>query len=376
MRDFGKMKRIIIKIGSSSITTSDLSINKNLIDFLMKSFLDFKKMGIGVALVSSGAIALGMHELGLKRKPKEMSLKQACASVGQAKLMEYYNFFAEKYNLKCGQILVNHDDFEDRKRMLYLSNTLDAMFKNDIIPILNENDAFAVEEIKVGDNDTLAALVAPMIDADLLILFSDIDGLYDKNPKIYNDAKMIEEVSSINDDIKKMCGTNTSNVGTGGMITKINAAKIVTTAGCNMIICNSNKIERLIDIINGENIGTLFIKNENSFTSREHWMIYKTHSKGKIIIDDGCKNALLNNKISILPKGIIGVSNVFLKNSIVDIVDKSNNILAKGISNYSSSEISKIQGMESSLVLSIFGPESKKDVIHANNLVILKEEFY
>lgn len=375
MRDFGKMKRIIIKIGSSSITTSDLSINKNLIDFLMKSFLDFKKMGIGVALVSSGAIALGMHELGLKRKPKEMSLKQACASVGQAKLMEYYNFFAEKYNLKCGQILVNHDDFEDRKRMLYLSNTLDAMFKNDIIPILNENDALAVEEIKVGDNDTLAALVAPMIDADLLILFSDIDGLYDKNPKIYNDAKMIEEVSSINDDIKKMCGTNTSNVGTGGMITKINAAKIVTTAGCNMIICNSNMIERLIDIINGENIGTLFIKNENSFTSREHWMIYKTHSKGKIIIDDGCKNALLNNKISILPKGIIGVSNVFLKNSIVDIVDKSNNILAKGISNYSSSEISKIQGMESSLVLSIFGPESKKEVIHANNLVILKEEF-
>lgn len=375
MRDFGKMKRIIIKIGSSSITTSDLSINKNLIDFLMKSFLDFKKMGIGVALVSSGAIALGMHELGLKRKPKEMSLKQACASVGQAKLMEYYNFFAEKYNLKCGQILVNHDDFEDRKRMLYLSNTLDAMFKNDIIPILNENDALAVEEIKVGDNDTLAALVAPMIDADLLILFSDIDGLYDKNPKIYNDAKMIEEVSSINDDIKKMCGTNTSIVGTGGMITKINAAKIVTTAGCNMIICNSNKIERLIDIINGENIGTLFIKNENSFTSREHWMIYKTHSKGKIIIDDGCKNALLNNKISILPKGIIGVSNVFLKNSIVDIVDKSNNILAKGISNYSSSEISKIQGMESSLVLSIFGPESKKEVIHANNLVILKEEF-
>lgn len=375
MRDFGKMKRIIIKIGSSSITTSDLSINKNLIDFLMKSFLDFKKMGIGVALVSSGAIALGMHELGLKRKPKEMSLKQACASVGQAKLMEYYNFFAEKYNLKCGQILVNHDDFEDRKRMLYLSNTLDAMFKNDIIPILNENDALAVEEIKVGDNDTLAALVAPMIDADLLILFSDIDGLYDKNPKIYNDAKMIEEVSSINDDIKKMCGTNTSIVGTGGMITKINAAKIVTTAGCNMIICNSNMIERLIDIINGENIGTLFIKNENSFTSREHWMIYKTHSKGKIIIDDGCKNALLNNKISILPKGIIGVSNVFLKNSIVDIVDKSNNILAKGISNYSSSEISKIQGMESSLVLSIFGPESKKEVIHANNLVILKEEF-
>lgn len=375
MRDFGKMKRIIIKIGSSSITTSDLSINKNLIDFLMKSFLDFKKMGIGVALVSSGAIALGMYELGLKRKPKEMSLKQACASVGQAKLMEYYNFFAEKYNLKCGQILVNHDDFEDRKRMLYLSNTLDAMFKNDIIPILNENDALAVEEIKVGDNDTLAALVAPMIDADLLILFSDIDGLYDKNPKIYNDAKMIEEVSSINDDIKKMCGTNTSNVGTGGMITKINAAKIVTTAGCNMIICNSNKIERLIDIINGENIGTLFIKNENAFTSREHWMIYKTHSKGKIIIDDGCKNALLNNKISILPKGIIGVSNVFLKNSIVDIVDKSNNILAKGISNYSSSEISKIQGMESSLVLSIFGPESKKEVIHANNLVILKEEF-
>ena len=178
MRNLSNIKRIMIKIGSSSLVRDDYSLNEPVFVKIMQQFQKLKENGMDVALVTSGAIAVGMHELGLSKKPKLMALKQACAAVGQAKLMEAYNKVAEIYNLKLGQILLNHDDFQVRKRMLYLSNTLDAMFKNNIIPIINENDALAVEEIKVGDNDTLAGLISPMMDCDLLILFSDINGLY------------------------------------------------------------------------------------------------------------------------------------------------------------------------------------------------------
>ena len=365
------MKRIVLKIGSSSLVNDDLSINESMINTIMKSFKDLKNKNIDVALVTSGAVAVGMHELGLSKKPKDMSLKQACAAVGQAKLMEAYNKAASVYSLKTGQILLNHDDFEIRKRMLFLSDTLDSMFKNNIIPIINENDALAVEEIKVGDNDTLAALISPMVNAELLILFSDIDGLYDKNPKIFKDAVMLEAVEKITPEIMNMIGDPTSNVGTGGMTTKINAALISTSAGCNMIICNSNQITNLIEIVNGKKIGTLFKTPEKCISSREHWMIYKTNSKGTLIIDDGLKDAFSNKKVSILPKGVVKVKGEFMKDSVIDIVDLNNNLIAKGISNYSSNEIALILGHSSNEVTEILGYCTKKEIIHANNLVLL-----
>ena len=278
MRDFKNIKTIIIKIGSSSLVNKDLSINQEFINGIMETFKKLNEKGIKVALVTSGAIAAGMHEIGLTKKPKEMSLKQACAAIGQSKLMESYNKAAEIYGLKTGQILVNHDDFQIRKRMNYLSDTLDSMLKHNIIPIINENDALAVEEIKVGDNDTLASLISPMIDADLLILFSDIDGLYDKNPKLYKDAKLVETVEKIDESIFKMAGDKTTEVGTGGMQTKINAAMISTTSGTNMIICNSNQITNLCDIVDGKEIGTLFLASKN-LSSRDHWIIFKANSK-------------------------------------------------------------------------------------------------
>lgn len=374
MRDFSNVKRIVLKIGSSSIVNADLSINQNMIYSLMKVFHQFKEMGIEVALVSSGAIALGMHKLKLTSRPKEMALKQACAAVGQARLMEAYNRNASEFGLVCGQILVNHDDFEVRKRMLYLSDTLDAMFKNGIIPIINENDALAVEEIKVGDNDTLASLIVPMINANLLVLFSDIDGLFDKNPKIYNDAKKIDVVEKINQEIYDMVGINPSNVGTGGMETKLNAAIISTNAGCDMIICNSLDIDKLKNIVDGENIGTLFKAKAKGISSREHWMIFKAHSHGSIIVDNGLKNALNDKKVSILPKGILDVSGDFLKGTIIDILDENGNKLAKGITNYSSVEINLIKGLETNAAKSMLADYVKKEVIHANNLVVIRED--
>ncbi len=373
MRDFKGIQRIIIKVGSSSLVNKDLSINQPMIVGIMQSFKELSDKGINVALVSSGAIASGMHELGLTKRPKEMSLKQACAAIGQSKLMEAYNKAAEIYGLKTGQILVNHDDFQIRKRMNYLSDTLDAMFKNNIIPIINENDALAVEEIKVGDNDTLASLISPMINADLLILFSDIDGLFDKNPKIYKDAKLIDVVEEINTDIIKMAGDKTTEVGTGGMQTKINAARISTSAGANMIICNSNQIKNLCDIVAGKEIGTLFKASKNQISSREHWIIYKANSMGNIVIDKGLKEALSKKKVSILSKGIVDVNGDFLKGMIITLNDKEGNIIGKGITNYSSAEIRLLLGHESKDMKEILGYEGKKEIIHANDLVLLKE---
>lgn len=374
MRDFSEIKRVVVKVGSSSLVNADNSINFQRIDELMQTFSKLKKNNIEIALVSSGAIALGMYQLGLSKKPKEMALKQACAAIGQAKLMQCYNDSASKYGLICGQILLNHDDFQVRKRMLYLCDTLDAMFKNNIIPIINENDALAVEEIKVGDNDTLASLIVPMIKANLLVLFSDIDGLFNKNPKLYSDAFIIKTVYKIDNNVLSMVGDSTSNVGTGGMKTKINAAIIATTACCNMIICNSQEISRLDDIIKGEEIGTLFTAKKKGISSREHWMIFKANSSGNIIVDDGCKDMLLKKKVSILPKGVVSVNGEFLQGAVIDICDKNNKIIAKGITNYSYLDILRIKGLSTMEVKQLISSDAKSEIIHANNMVVFRED--
>lgn len=364
------MKRVVVKVGSSSIVNKDLSVNKKVMLSLMKSFYELKD-DVQVALVTSGAIALGMHELSLNKKPSVMALKQACAAIGQAKLMEEYNKAANYYELVAGQILVSHDDFQVRKRMVYLSNTLDEMFKHGIIPIINENDALAVEEIKVGDNDSMAALIAPMIHADLVILFSDVDGLFDKNPKVYNDAKLIETVNEINDVILACAGLSTTNVGTGGMETKISAAKMATQSGTDLIICNSKDIDKLKDIINGAKIGTRFIKNKEAISSRDHWIIYKTNTAGKIIVDNGCKDALKNKKVSILAKGVVGVEGAFLEDSVVEVVDANGEKLGKGITKYSSMEIDNIKGLSNKEILEKEN-KARAEIIHANDLVLFK----
>ena len=375
MRDFKDIKRVIIKVGSSSLVNKDLSVNNEVIISILSVFKKLKNDGIECALVTSGAIALGMHELKLNKKPKELSLKQACAAVGQAKLMESYNKVASLYDLVLGQILISHDDFQVRKRMLILSDTLDSMFKNGIIPVINENDALAVDEIKVGDNDTLASLISPMIKADLLVLFSDIDGLYDKNPKLYPDAKMINKVEKIDDSILAMVSGATTNVGTGGMETKIDAALSSISSGVNMIICNSNRINDLEKIVKGEEIGTLFVKGD-ALASRDHWIIFKSNALGAIVVDSGLEKLLRDKKVSILPKGIKDVKGEFLASSVINVISQNGDILAKGITNYSSAEIKLITGVASDKISDVLGYNGKKQIIHANDLVLLGDGYY
>lgn len=368
-----EVQRIIIKVGSSSLVLENGDLNEMFFNKLINTISTLMNNKKEVVLVTSGAIAIGMGKLGLSKKPKVMALKQACAALGQSTLMNEYEKYASKYNILCAQILVNHDDFENRKRMINLSNTLEELFKNKVLPIINENDALNVEEIKVGDNDTLSALVVPMINADLLVLVSDIDGLYDKNPKQYPSAKKIDIVKKIDKEIDMMVGDITSNVGTGGMETKIKAARISTLAGCNMAIISNDDVDKISNIINGENVGTLFI-SDKVLHSKEHWIIYNTYAKGTIIIDEGAKDALLKRK-SLLPKGIIEINGIFKDNDVVTIIDKQGNKIAKGISNYNSYEINNVIGKHTSEAKTILNSE-KEEIIHANSLVLIDGDNY
>jgi len=288
-------------------------------------------------------------------------------------LMNEYDKYAKAYGIHCAQILVNHDDFENRSRMINLSNTFEELFNNKILPIVNENDALNVEEIKVGDNDTLSSLIAAMVNADLLILVSDIDGLYDKNPKQYQNAKKIDYVHKIDKTIDDMIGDITSNVGTGGMETKIKAARICTKVGCDMAIISSKDIDKIDNLLSGENIGTIFVSNK-VLHLKEHWIVYNTYAKGTIVIDEGAKKAILERK-SLLAKGVLAVEGSFKENSVVFISDESGVRLAKGICNFSSSDVKQILGKHSNVIKEILKID-KEEVIHANLLVLLDGDDY
>ena len=363
------MKRIVIKIGSSSLVDDNGELDNNKIKNLVKEISLLKEQGISPILVSSGAIAVGRSILHIK--PQNMAEKQALAAVGQADLMHEYEEIFNEYNLKCAQILLNHDDFDVRKRVLNLETTINTLIDLDVVPIINENDALAVDEIKVGDNDTLSALISGMVEAELLVLVSDIDGLFDKNPKIYNDAKLINLVTKIDKDVINMATDATSNFGTGGMITKIKAAKIATTSGVDMLIMNNTKMSKLHNVFN-EYDGTLFKASEHKMNAKSHWVLYKTNPKGYIYIDNGAKKALCDRK-SLLSVGITSVKGVFDTNDVIGICN-GNEMIAKGITNYNSEEIDKIKRKTINEVKQILGNNAKNIVVHANNIDLLEEE--
>ncbi len=374
MRDLNKVKSIVVKIGSSSLCDDCNRINKEKILKLISQIAKIKRKGYKVTVVSSGAIMAGMAKLNLDIKPSTVPQKQALAAIGQASLMQIYEDLFDLFELKCAQVLINHDDFDERLRLLNLTNALNSMFEYDVIPIVNENDTLAVDEIKVGDNDTLAALLAPMVDADLLVLVSDIDGLYDDNPHTNPDAKLIENVAMIDDKIKSMAKDPVSKVGTGGMVTKIKAAKIVNDYGCAMAIVNGQQENVIVDLIEGVNVGTWFDgKAGRTLSARQHWLFHRSHPKGTIVVDDGAAKAIVLKRTSLLPKGIIAVRGDFLMSAVVEVVDAMGNTLARGQTNYSSDEIKLIKGLNTNQIESVLHYKDYDTIIHADNLVLNKE---
>ena len=364
--------RIVIKVGSSTITYGNGKRNFSRIDRLAREIADLANQGKEIILVSSGAVAVGVDRLGLPAKPKTIPGKQAAAAVGQGVLMHTYEKIFAEYGQIVAQVLLTRVDSVDRHRYTNSRNTFLALLEHKVIPIVNENDVVAIDELKIGDNDNLSALVAGIVDADLLIILSDIDGLYTANPQKDPHAKLVNEVTDITPEIEASAGDAGSKVGTGGMFTKIQAAKMATSSGINMIIASGEEKDAISRILEGEEIGTLFVSRENRLQFRKRWLAFGARLAGKIVVDDGCAKAVRKaGGCSILPAGITDVEGEFEAGNTISVVNKAGHELARGLSNYSSEELDLIKGAKTSEIENILGHKHFDEVIHRDDLVIL-----
>lgn len=365
------VKRIVVKVGSSTLTHSTGLLNLSTIENLVRQLSDIHNKGIEVILVSSGAVSAGMGKLGFKSKPKTIPEKQAAAAVGQGILLHMYEKFFGEYGKAVGQILLTREDVSHRTRFLNASNTFYALLEQGVIPIVNENDAIVVDEIKFGDNDTLSAMVASLVNADLLVLLTDIDGLYDSNPSTNKDAKFISYVKEITDDIVAAAGGAGSSIGTGGMATKINAGKIATSSSTSMIIANGDTSNVLNKIVDGIEIGTYFEAQKTPLNAKKHWMAFAPNPSSCVVIDKGAEDAITSLNKSLLPKGILSVKGTFVEGEVISILNLKGEEIGHGITNYSSSEIDLIKGLDSNCIEFKLGHKNYDVVIHVNNLVTL-----
>ena len=365
------IQKIVVKVGTSTLTNEDGNLNIEKIKKIVSELSNLSDKGYDVVLVTSGAVGAGMGKLNMTERPKTLSEKQALASVGQVALTHLYQLLFQEYGKIIGQILLTRGDFSDRRRYLNARNVCNTLLKNKIIPVINENDAVVSNELKVGDNDTLSALVSGLIDADLLIILSDVQGLYNKNPQKYEDANLIEIVGKIDDDIKKTAGGEGSKFGTGGMITKIIAAEMATKIGTNMVIASGDDPKNISRIVEKENIGTLFTKKNKKISSKKYWLAYGTNKKGLLTIDEGAEKALFKGK-SLLPVGIKSFEGDFDKGTVLKIMNMKNENIATGISNYSSDEIELIKGHRSEDIEKILGHKYDDVVVHIDNMVVTK----
>jgi len=372
-RDISKAKRIVVKVGTSNLTDRSYRLDPIKVEKLAKEIAELKKQSREIILVTSGAIGAGIGKLDLKQRPRDIKVLQATAAVGQNILMSTYDRYFGKYEQTIAQLLLTHEDFFDRKRYLNLRNTLITLLKSGVIPIINENDTVVVDEIKLGDNDNLSALVASNLDADLLIILTDIDGLYTYDPKRSKKAEFISAVEEITPEIERIASAR-GKTGVGGMKTKIQAAKVTMKAGIPMVIANGNEENILARIIAGERIGTIFLPvrgAKEKMNDRKHWLRFASPVKGKIKVDEGAKNALITNGRSLLASGVVGVEDEFIAGDPVSIVDAEGVEFAKGITNYSSEEIKKIKGAQSKEIEQILGRKEYEEVVYRGNLVLM-----
>lgn len=369
-----EVKRVVIKVGTSSITQSTGLLNLERIEALSRQIADLHNRGIEVILVSSGSIGAGMGRLNLKERPKTVPEKQAAAAVGQGILIHIYQKILSEFGKNIGQILVTKDDLADRSRFLNARNTIFSLLSHGVIPIVNENDAVATDELKygnkIGDNDTLSALMVSLVDAELLIILSDIDGLYNANPATDPKAEMLTEVHEITQDIVEMAGGSGSMLGTGGMATKIKAAQIAVSTGADMIIAKSSLDRVLYRVVEGESIGTLFLRKDKAVQARQHWIGYSSRVTGEICVDAGAAKAVLKRK-SLLPSGIVGVTGTFKAGEIVAVKDSEGRHIANGVTNYDSHEVQMIRGLKTEAIIAVLGYKDYDEVIHANNMLII-----
>lgn len=378
-KNLQKAQRIVIKFGTNVLTNSDGNLALSRIYSFIEDIAQLKKQGKEIIIVTSGAVGLGAKKLKLEESPNLVSLKQACAAVGQSKLMYFYEDGFDKFDIVTAQILLTEDDFSIRERYLSLRDTLGTLLELGVIPVINQNDTVSTNELRgykendikvcFGDNDKLSALVTSELDADLLIILSDIDGLFDKDPRKEPDAKLITEVKEITHEIEAL-GFEASKKGRGGMKTKLEAAKVVSRSGNYMVITNGKKPNAIKNVFNDNFIGTIFLPVEN-LSGKKRWIAYATNVSGAIKVNGGAKKALTENFSGLLPAGITEVKNDFDRGDVIGILDQDDKEFAKGITNYSSTECKKLIGEHSDNIEKLLGYKNYDNIIGRDNIVLV-----
>lgn len=366
-------KRIVAKFGTNLLTNGTDSIDMNVLAGIVRQAAELRKQGREIALVSSGAVASGKQYLKVPRDKKDVPMRQVMAAVGQHVLMNSYTELFRREGIVTAQALLTKLDLADRISYLNARNTLLILLELGVVPIINENDVVAIEELEgahFGDNDNLSGMVANLIDADLLVIMSDVAGLYSADPAIDKKAKLIPVVKRIDKDIEKMAG-GTRGRGTGGMTTKIQAAKLATASGTAVVIASGSEPDLLPRLVKGESIGTMFLPATDKIESRKRWILSGLATKGKLVVDGGAAAALSKGNKSLLPAGVKGVEGSFKRGDAVDIATESGERIACGISNYSAADVEKIKGARSDKIEGLLGHGYGDEVVHRDNIVVL-----
>ena len=366
-----RARRVVVKIGSQ-ILSSPEGIEEARIKGLVRDLAALHDQGKELVVVSSGAVAAGMTRLGVKERPKTVQQKQALAAVGQIRLMAIYEKYFSRFNKSVAQVLLTHEDLADRRRYLNAKHTLQTLLELSIIPVVNENDTVAVEEIKFGDNDHLSSLVATLLEADLLVVLSDVDGIFDRDPRAHQGARLIPLIADIKKARSELGGESRSLYGTGGISTKISAAEKAAAAGIPTLIANGLSAGILPKLFDAkEEIGTLVLPEENRMASRKHWIAYNLKPAGEIVVDQGAFEALVKKGKSLLPSGLKEVHGSFGVGECVCCLDVQGREFARGLVNYSSQELNQIKGLHTSKIEKVLGYKAYDEIIHRDDLVLL-----
>jgi len=370
--NFSEAEKIVIKLGSSIVTNDGDGLDEKCLSSLIKQISILSSQNKKVILVSSGAIAAGLRKLGIEKRPKILSELQSAAAVGQMDLVRIYEELFSDNNLIAAQVLLTHNDLSDRKRYLNARSTIFNLIKQNVIPVINENDTVASEEIRFGDNDSLAAMVANLIEADILVLLTDQEGLFSSDPRQDTNAKLIRHGYADDKDLASLAAGTKSKIGTGGMTTKILAARRAALSGTHTIIASGKRSNVLVDLSKDEDVGTFLQSREVKLVARKKWLADNLKSNGKIYIDHGAEKALINEGKSLLVAGVIKVTGTFDRGEVIQCVNESEDEILIGLLNYNSEEVKKIIGLSSDKIEAVLGYVNESSLIHRNNMIIMQ----
>ncbi len=365
------LRRVVIKVGSSTLAPEGEGLDRVFVDSLVEQIATVRAAGVEVVLVTSAAIAAGIESLDLATRPTDMPTLQAAASVGQVQVLGMYAALFAARGMTVGQVLVTRHDTAHRQAYLHARDTLERLLSLGVVPIVNENDTVAVDEIRFGDNDTLAALVATMVGADLAVLLTDIAGLYDSDPRENGGARLLEHVEKLTPEMLSAAGGTGSAAGSGGMATKVEAAKVLMRAGIPMVVCDGRRENVVVDAVAGMPVGTLFAGGKAGLGARKLWIALGGAAKGEVVIDDGARTALLERGKSLLPAGVVSVKGPFVAGDAIVLKDLSGEVIARGLAGLSSVDLESVRGMTSPRIAEILPQAAGMEVVHRDHLVIL-----